>query len=83
MVEYGYMNLNLQIQFLHNFLVLYYDELGKMNEENLVQIEENIEDIWDHFMFMSKSLNGIEENYKNRVFLKKGDFTIIGSGQES
>ncbi len=62
-----------------NFLILFYDEIGKMSEENLIRIEENIEDIWDHFMFMSKSLNGIEDNYKNRVFLKKDDLTIIAS----
>lgn len=65
-----------------NFLILFYDELGKMSEENLIRIEENIEDIWDHFMFMSKSLNGIEDNYKNRVFLKKDDLTIIASELE-
>jgi len=53
-----------------------------MSEENLIRIEENIEDIWDHFMFMSKSLNGIESNYKNRVFLKNNDLTIIASELE-
>lgn len=65
-----------------NFLVIYYDKLGKMSKENLIQIEEHVEDIWDHFLFMSRSLNGIEENYKNRVFLKKDGFTIIDSGLE-
>ena len=64
----------------NDFLILYNDELGKMNEENLLRLEENIEDIWDHFMFMSNSLDGIENNYKNRVFLKKADLTIIDSG---
>ncbi len=33
-----------------------------MSEGNVVKIEENIEVFWDHVMFMSKSLNGIEDN---------------------
>ena len=66
----------------NKFLIIYYDDLGKMSETNLVRIEENIEDIWDHFMFMSRSLDGIENNYKNRVFLKNDDLTIIASELE-
>lgn len=64
------------------FLIHYYEKIEKMNEDNLVDVEKNIEDIWDHFIFMSKSLNGIEDNYMNRVFLKKEELTIIDSGLE-